>query len=100
MQVTLRPLKWEDRRPSYSSVYTVLGIGSVSFDSEPMEHRWYGGDVTTIPQGWYYRCGWDHGDCEIGDTVPCESLEHGKAMVEASYLAHLKPAFDFIRGEK
>ena len=92
MIVRLRPLAWTDRTdpPRSSTGRTVIGYGRVFLvDADGYD-----------PAGWYYCCGWDHGDEEPTEYTPCDSLEHGKECVEASYLVHLKPAFVFVEGDE
>ncbi len=99
MIVRLKPLAWVDMRPTWSTTgQTVIGYGSVDwFESQEREVFDRGERAWRhLPAGWYYECSWDHGSEELGSPTPCDSLEHGKQLVEASYLAHLKPAFDFV----
>lgn len=99
MIVRLRPLVWEDIRPTFSVTSSgPMGYATVDF-YEPGERERFdeaAGQWEAYPSGWYYECTWDHGDEQIGIPMPCDSLAHGKECVEASYLAHLKPAFDFV----
>jgi hypothetical protein len=101
MLVRIRPLKWIKSHPaSYSTKYGPMGYGSVLWFEEGERVRFQNGQWGHYPAGWYYQCSWDHGDCELEYPTPCDSLEHGKACVEASYLAHMKPMFDFVEGDE
>lgn len=98
MTVNIRPLNWDNYRFLFWRTDTIFGGACVCFDKVNV------GELDPLHDGpyrdgpyerrWHYELFWYGLSVSCGPFV-CDSLEHGKACVEAAYLTRLKPAFDF-----